>query len=84
MLRKIRLTFAIFFFVLITLLFLDFTGTLHAWFGWMAKIQFLPALLALNVGVVIILIALTLLFWARVLFCNLSVGCISGCSFMVG
>lgn len=59
MLRKIRLTFAIFFFVLITLLFLDFTGTLHAWFGWMAKIQFLPALLALNVGVVIILIALT-------------------------
>ena len=30
--------------------------------GWMAKIQFLPALLALNVGVVIILIALTLLF----------------------
>ena len=54
MLRKIRLTFAIFFFVLITLLFLDFTGTLHAWFGWMAKIQFLPALLALNVGVVII------------------------------
>ena len=62
MLRKIRLTFAIFFFVLITLLFLDFTGTLHAWFGWMAKIQFLPALLALNVGVVIILIALTILF----------------------
>lgn len=48
--------------MLITLLFLDFTGTLHAWFGWMAKIQFLPALLALNVGVVIILIALTLLF----------------------
>lgn len=62
MLRKIRLTFAIFFFVLITLLFLDFTGTLHAWFGWMAKIQFLPALLALNIGVVIILIALTQLF----------------------
>ena len=35
----------------ITLLFLDFTGTAHAWFGWLAKIQFLPALLALNVGV---------------------------------
>ena len=61
MLRKIRLTFAIFFFVLITLLFLDFTGTLHGWFGWMAKIQFLPAVLALNVGVVIALIVLTLL-----------------------
>ena len=61
MLRKIRLTAAIVFFTLITLLFLDFTGTLHAWFGWMAKIQFLPALLALNVGVVLALVILTLL-----------------------
>lgn len=52
MLRKIRIAASAFFFVLTTLLFLDFTGTLHAWFGWMAKIQFLPALLALNVGVV--------------------------------
>lgn len=41
MLRKIRIAAAAFFFVLTTLLFLDFTGTLHAWFGWMAKIQFL-------------------------------------------
>lgn len=62
MLRKIRLTLAILFFVLTTLLFLDFTGTVHAWFGWMAKIQFLPALLALNVGVVVFLILLTLVF----------------------
>lgn len=45
MLRKIRLTFAMICFVLITLLFLDFTGTLHGWFGWLAKIQFLPAVL---------------------------------------
>ena len=58
---KIRRILAIVFFALITLLFLDFTGTLHAWFGWMAKIQFLPALLALNVGVVIGLVLLTLL-----------------------
>ncbi|MBO7553412.1 MAG: 4Fe-4S binding protein [Bacteroidaceae bacterium] len=62
MLRKIRLTLAVIFFVLITLLFMDFTGTLHLWFGWMAKIQFLPALLALNVGVILFLILLTLLF----------------------
>ena len=61
MLRKIRLTLAVLFFALITLLFLDFTGTLHTWFGWMAKIQFLPALLALNVGVVLALVILTLL-----------------------
>lgn len=60
MLRKIRLTLAILFFAAITMLFIDFTGTLHAWLGWMAKIQFLPALLALNVGVVLFLIVLTL------------------------
>lgn len=39
MLRKIRLTFAMICFVLITLLFLDFTGTLHGWFGWLATIH---------------------------------------------
>lgn len=62
MLRTIRLTAAIVCFTLITLLFLDFTGTLHTWFGWLAKIQFLPAVLALNIGVVLFLIVLTLLF----------------------
>lgn len=62
MLRKIRLTLAVVCFALITLLFLDFTGTVHAWFGWLAKIQFLPALLALNVGVIVALVLLTLLF----------------------
>ncbi len=61
MLHTIRLTLAIAFFALITLLFLDFTGTLHAWLGWMAQIQFLPAMLALNVGVVAALALLTLL-----------------------
>lgn len=60
MLRKIRLTLAVLFFVGITLLFLDFTGTVHAWLGWMAKIQFLPALLAVNAGVVVVLVLLTL------------------------
>ena len=58
---KIRRILAIIFFAFITLLFLDFTGTIHTWFGWMAKIQFLPALLALNVGVIIGLVVLTLL-----------------------
>ncbi len=62
MLRKIRITLAVLFFAIITLLFLDFTGTIHTWFGWMAKIQFLPAVLALNVGVVVLLVALTFIF----------------------
>lgn len=62
MLRKIRIILAGVFFTCITMLFLDFTGTLHTWLGWMAKIQFLPAVLALNFGVVAALVILTLLF----------------------
>ena len=62
MLQKIRRFAGATFFILITLLFLDFTGTLHHWLGWLAKIQFLPALLAVNVVVVILLLALTWLF----------------------
>lgn len=61
-LRKLRITLAVIFLIGITLLFLDFTGTIHAWLGWMAKIQFLPAILALNFGVIICLVVLTLLF----------------------
>ena len=61
MLRKIRLTLAVLFFVAVTALFLDFTGTIHAWLGWTAKVQFLPALLAVNAGVVALLVQFTLL-----------------------
>lgn len=62
MLRKIRIVLALVFLVGITLLFLDFTGWAQTWLGWMAKIQFFPAVLALNAGVVIALVLLTLLF----------------------
>ncbi len=62
MLRKIRIILASIFFIGVTLLFLDFTGGIHAWLGWMAKVQLLPAVLALNFGVVAALLVLTLLF----------------------
>lgn len=62
MLRKIRIILASVFFIGITLLFLDFTGTLHAWLGWMAKVQLLPAVLAMNFVIVAVLVLLTLLF----------------------
>ena len=60
MLRKIRTILALVVFVLITLLFLDVTGTLHKYFGWLASIQFWPAFLALHVGVIAFLVVLTL------------------------
>ena len=61
MLKKLRQILATVSIIMVTLLFLDFTGTAHAWLGWMAKIQFLPALLSLNVAVIISLVLLTLL-----------------------
>ena len=75
MLRTIRLTTAFICFTLVTLLFLDFTGTLHTWFGWLAKIQFLPAVLALNID---------LDFRSGLLLCNLPSRYIPGCRFMAG
>lgn len=61
MLRRIRVVIAIVFFCLITFLFLDFTGTAHECWSWLAKIQFIPSLLALNVVVLVGLVLLTLL-----------------------
>ena len=62
MLRKIRIVLAAIFLLGLTWLFLDFTGTAHAWLGWMAKTQALEAILALNVLVIVLLAVLTLIF----------------------
>ena len=59
MLRKIRIILGTIFFVMITLLFLDFTGTVARWFQWMARVQFLPALLSLQFGILTVLVVLT-------------------------
>lgn len=61
MYRKIRIAVAAVCFTLITLLFLDFTGILHLWFGWLAKAQLLPAIMAVNVVVISLLLLITLL-----------------------
>lgn len=61
-LRKLRTVVAAVVLVAVTLLFLDFTGTAHRFLGWLAKIQLLPAVLALHMGVVVALVVLTLLF----------------------
>ena len=62
MLKKIRSILAVFCFIAITLLFLDFTGTIQGWLGWLAKIQLLPAILAANFITVAVLLVLTLVF----------------------
>ncbi len=62
MLRKIRISLASVFLIGLTALFLDFTGTAHHWLSWMAKMQALEAVLALNAVVIALLVVLTLVF----------------------
>lgn len=61
MLKLTRRILAVVFWLGITLLFLDFTGTLQPLLGWMAKLQFLPSVLALNVISIAIVLVATLL-----------------------
>ena len=62
MYRKFRIILAMLFFIAITMLFLDFTGLAQQWWGWIAKVQFVPAFLSLNVIAIVILLLLTLIF----------------------
>jgi len=62
MLRKIRIGMSVVLFALITFYFLDFADILPNSFHRLAHIQFVPAVLSLSIGILIVLIALTLLF----------------------
>ncbi len=61
-LRKIRITLATVCFVLVNVLFLGVSWTVSQHIAWVAKIQFLPALLALDYAVLLGLILATLIF----------------------
>lgn len=56
--KKIRIILAAVFIIGITLLF---TGVGTSWWAWMAKLQFLPAVLGFNLAVIAGILALTLL-----------------------
>lgn len=56
----LRIGCSLFFFCLITYLFIDFTGAITGSFA--AQLQFIPALLALNITVLILWLLLTCLF----------------------
>lgn len=62
MLRKIRIALSITLFSLITLYFLDFRELLPQSLHFLAKIQFVPALLSLNVVILVSLVLLTFVF----------------------
>lgn len=68
MLRKIRIIIAALVFAAALFLFSDHTGTARQALGWLAEIQFIPALLALN-SVAVIAIAVVTLVFGRV-YCS--------------
>ena len=62
MLKRIRIGVSLLFFTLITIYFLDFRGFLPDCVSFLAEVQLIPALLALNIVILISLLVLTLLF----------------------
>ena len=61
-LRATRIALATLFFAVVTLLFLGVGWQFNMWFAWVAKVQFLPALMALDFAILAILVVLTLIF----------------------
>ena len=57
----LRIFLAAFFMMAVTACFVDFTGMSVQWLGWTVKLQFMPAVLALNFAAVAVVV-LTLLF----------------------
>ena len=61
MLKLIRRILAVIFWLGITWLFVDVSGIAHHHFAWMAKLQFLPSVMAVNITSIVIVLILTLL-----------------------
>ena len=62
MLRKLRILLQVVTITLVTLLLLGIGFRVHLWAGWVAEIQFIPALLATSFGILALLIVATLIF----------------------
>lgn len=62
MLRKIRIAVSLVTISILTLYILDFAGIMPSWFGVMAELQFIPALLSLNLVILISLLLATFVF----------------------
>ena len=62
MLKKFRYIIAIISLIAATMLFTDFTGTTSGYFGWLAKIQFVPALISLNLIALAVIMVMTIIF----------------------
>ncbi|MFZ4583179.1 MAG: 4Fe-4S binding protein, partial [Paludibacter sp.] len=62
MLRKVRIVVSVLTLIILTFYILDFAGLMPVWFGLLAKVQFIPALLSLNLAVLVTLLVATFVF----------------------
>lgn len=62
LLKPLRVVLAVLSFLAIVSVFVDFTGMAARYFSWLPKFQVVPALLALNVAALLILLVLTAVF----------------------
>lgn len=62
MLRKIRICLQVVMMTLVTLLLLGIGFRVHLWAGWVAKIQLIPAILAVSLVVLILILCCTAFF----------------------
>lgn len=62
MLKAIRVVLAVFFFIGLTFLFVDFDTSSGHWWDWFKFTQLIPALFAVSAVSIIVLVAITLLF----------------------
>ena len=62
MLRKIRIVLQVVMMTLVTLLLLGIGFRVHLWAGWVAKIQLIPAILAVSLGVLVLILCCTAFF----------------------
>ena len=69
MLKNIRKIIALVFFFGLLLLFTGLLTSDSKWLGWIAKIQFAPALMALNFAVITVILLVTLIFGR--LYCSI-------------
>lgn len=62
MLKKLRVTVAVILFTLMTAYFLDFAEALPDWLHATVRLQLVPAILSLSIGMVVFILATTFLF----------------------
>lgn len=75
LLKTLRAIAACFVFILFILLFMNWGGVFEKVLGWLPKLEFWPAVLAVNVGILVLILSVTMVFgrWYCSVLCPLGI-----------